>query len=88
MFLKEIVKKKLKNSAIIHIMNSASIEFTQDELKYLLGVINIALNTGKLSIGDIMIVAPIINKVDIKIVKLPAESKSEEKVFSADIKKN
>lgn len=53
------------------------IEFSQDELKYIMASINNLLKTGSLQAGDILLLAPVIKKVSDKIKVEPIEEAPE-----------
>lgn len=45
------------------------IKFSQEELKLLLNLINIAVTNTKLQLGDVIVIAPLAKKIDEKVVK-------------------
>lgn len=55
-----------------------TLEFSQDELKYLLASINHLTKTGQIQTGDVLVLAPIIKKIDEKIIKTSVEVKTVE----------
>lgn len=50
-----------------------TLEFSQEELRYLMFSFNILLQTGKVQTGDILTIAPIIQRIKDKIVFTPEE---------------
>ncbi len=54
---------------MVQIQPSETLELSQNELKLLFAVINMAFQKGGLGIGDVINFAPLIQKIDSKIVK-------------------
>lgn len=48
-----------------------TLELSQEELKYLLAVANIAIQTGKLQVGDMLALVPALAKIQAKIIPAP-----------------
>jgi len=45
------------------------IEFSQEELRYLIAFLNVSVQSGKLQIGDLFVLLPLVNKLQAKIKK-------------------
>ncbi len=58
--------------------DKVSLEFTQNELRVILALMNHSFRTGGLGTGDVLLAAPVIQKLNEKVVKIE-EPKQEEK---------
>lgn len=54
-----------------------TLSFTQEELSFLIAVINIALQTGKFSIGDLHLGSQVARKLQEKFIPPKEEKKAE-----------
>lgn len=50
------------------------LEFSQEELRYLVAFLNISIQSGKLQLGDVFILMPLVKKIQDKI-KVPEDKK-------------
>lgn len=57
-----------------------TISFTQDELKLLLAFLNLSVKSGALQLGDVLTLAPLVNKIDAKIKKEELKEAPKEEV--------
>ena len=45
------------------------VEFSQEELRYLVAFLNVSVQSGKLQIGDLYILLPLVSKIQAKVKK-------------------
>jgi hypothetical protein len=63
------------------------LEFSQEELRYLVAFLNVSVQSGKLQIGDLFILLPLVQKLQAKIKKIDT-SKADEIIKPKGIIKN